>query len=160
MYPSLSLFADATYSNPNPRYSPPADHWLATWDAGGQLTWSPNDLFIGSAAGRDADAKARQLIAQRGEMRDGIDIEVQKAFEDAVRSDAAIAASDQELASATEAYRVARAVFLVGQLASSTLTGAEVELTRARVHVVNSRSDARIARARLSFALGRETKAP
>lgn len=160
MYPSLSLFADAIYSNPNPRYQPPADRWLATWDAGGQLTWSPNDLSIGSAAGRDADAKVRQLMAQRGELRDGIDVEVQKAFEDAVRSDAAIAASDQELASATEAYRVAHAVFLVGQLSSTTLTDVEVELTRARLHVVNSRSDARIARARLSFVLGRETKSP
>jgi outer membrane protein TolC len=160
MAPSLSLFADATYANPSPRYQPPADRWLTTWAAGALVTWSPNDLPLGSAAGREADAKTRQLLAHRGEMRDGIDLEVQRAFEDAVRSDAAIAAGDQELASATEAYRVAHAVFLVGQLSSTTLTDAEVELTRARLHVVDSRTDARISRARLSFALGRETRGP
>jgi outer membrane protein TolC len=160
IYPSLSLFADATYANPSPRFQPPAFKWLATWSAGAQATWSPNDIPLGVAAGRDADANVRQLSAQQGELRDAIDIEVQKAYQDAVRSDAAVAASDQELASAAEAYRVARAGFLVGRITSTTLTDAETELTRARLDVLNSRSDALIARARLSFAIGRATTAP
>jgi len=160
LYPNVSLSADGTYSNPNPRFQPPAAKWLATWSAGGQATWSPNDISIALSAGREADAKTRQVVAQRGELRDAIDVEVQKAYQDVVRNDTAIAASDRELASANEAYRVAHAGFLVGRITSTTLTDVVTELTRARLDVVNSRADARIARARLSFAVGRETKAP
>lgn len=158
MYPSVSAFADATYANPNARYIPAAGKWLATWDAGVVAIWSPNDVPLAAAAGGDADAKVRELVARRSELRDGIDVEVQKAYEDTVRSDVAIATSDDELASASEAYRAARAGLLAGRVTPTTLTDVETELTRARLDIVNARSDARIARARLLFATGRATR--
>jgi outer membrane protein TolC len=158
IYPSVSLFADGIDANPNPRYIPASNTWLGTWDAGVVATWSPNDVPLASAAGSDADAKARELAAHRGVLLDSINIEVQKAYEDTLRGDAAIGTSEEELTSATQAYRVAREGLLAGRVTPTTLTDVEIDLARARLDLVDARSDARIARARLSFATGRATR--
>lgn len=74
------------------------------------------------------------------------------------QADQSIVSSQQELASATEAYRVARDLFLNGKATSTTLTDAETELTRARLDLLNSRADARVSRVNLDHALGRDAK--
>jgi outer membrane protein TolC len=155
--PAVSLFADGIYANPNPRYFPPAPAWHATWDVGIQVSWSPSEAAVASAATREAEAGARQLVARHSDARDAIDLEVQRAYQDAVRSDAAIASSTEELASATEAYRAAGLGFRAGETTSAELSDVETELTRARFDLVNARCNARVARARLVYATGHET---
>jgi outer membrane protein TolC len=73
-------------------------------------------------------------------------------------ADFAIDSGRRELASATEAYRVARELFNDGRATSTTLTDAETELTRARLDMLNGYVDARTARVRLNHALGRDTE--
>ncbi|HEX4447589.1 MAG TPA: TolC family protein, partial [Polyangiaceae bacterium] len=66
--------------------------------------------------------------------------------------------STRQLASAEEAYRVQRELFINGRGTSTTLTDAESDLTRARLTLLNARADARIARIRLDHALGRDVR--
>ena len=129
-----------------------------TWDAGVQLTWAPNDVLTALAAGRSIDAQAAQIEAQKLTVRDGIELETTQGFQGALEADQALATAKRELASATEAYRVARELFNAGRSTSVTLTDAETELTRARLDELNAKTNARLSRVRLEHALGRDTK--
>jgi outer membrane protein TolC len=147
--PVLSGFGDYVYANPNERRFPPTSDWTATWDLGVRLTWSPNDVVVASATAREALARAASVRAQKGKLRDGIELEVTQAWLNARQADQAIITSQQELDSASEAYRVARHLFINGRATSTTLTDAETELTRSRLDLLNARADARIARVNL-----------
>jgi len=158
-FPVLSGFGDYVYANPNERRFPPTSDWTATWDLGVRLTWSPNDVVVASATAREALARAASVRAQKGKLRDGIELEVTQAWLNARQADQAIITSQQELDSASEAYRVARDLFINGRATSTTLTDAETELTRSRLDLLNARADARIARVNLDHAMGRDAHA-
>lgn len=157
-YPVVGAFADATYANPNPRIFPASNTWFPTWDMGVQATWSPNDILTAKAGGADAESRAEQLEASKGTVRDGIQIEVLQAWQKVQEADVALQSTKRELASATEAYRVARELFNNGRATSTTLTDSETELTRARLDALNASVDARVARVQLDHSLGRDTK--
>jgi outer membrane protein TolC len=159
-FPNLSAFGDAIYANPNPRYFPPTipSKFFPTWDVGAQLTWSPNDILINGASAANMDAHAADIEANKNVVRDSIEVEVTQMLQSVRLADFGIESSTRELASADEAYRVARELFNNGRGTSTTLTDAETDLTRARLDLLNSKADARIARIRLEHALGRDAK--
>jgi outer membrane protein TolC len=159
-WPNLSAFGDAIYANPNARYFPPPipSKFFPTWDLGAQLIWSPNDILINGASAANMDAHAADIEANKNVVRDSIDVEVTQMLESVRLADFGVESSTRELASADEAYRVARELFINGRGTSTTLTDAETDLTRARLDLLNSKADARIARIRLEHALGRDAK--
>ncbi len=157
-YPVVSAFADGTYGNPNPRLFPATQVWFGTWDVGAQVTWSPNDILTANGSAADAESRAAAILANRNIVRDGIEVEVTQSWQGVHEADFAIDASTRELASADEAYRVARELFNNGRGTSTTLTDAETDLTRARLDLLNARADARIARIRLDHSLGRDAR--
>src|SRR5690606_15028039 len=87
MYPSVAGFGDFIYANPNPRRFPQTPEWFPTWQVGAQITWSPNDILVGSAGGSDAEARAAALDAQKAAVRDGIDLEVTQAYQAVIEAD-------------------------------------------------------------------------
>jgi outer membrane protein TolC len=155
-YPNLSAFADGILGNPNPRYFPPTQDWFGTWDLGAQLTWSPNDVPLANGSASDAESRAAAVEANKNNVRDSIEIEVTQTLQAVREADFAIESSTRELASAEEAYRVARELFNNGRGTSTTLTDAETDLTRSRLDLLNAKADARVARVRLDHALGRD----
>ena len=158
-YPALSAFADAIYANPNPRYFPQTNLWFPTWDVGAQLTWSPNDLLVANGSVADADSRVASIEANKNVVRDNIEVEVTQDWQAVREADFSIETSQREVASAEEAYRVARELFNNGRGTSTTLNDAETDLTRARYDLLNARAEARIARVRLEHALGRDAHA-
>lgn len=159
-WPSVSAFADGIYANPNPRRFPQQNEWFPTWDVGAQLVWSPNDVLLANGATADIESRAAAIEAGAHALRDGIEVEVTQAWQAVREADFAIESSARELASAQEAYRVARELFNNGRGTSTTLTDAETELTRSRLDGLNAKVDARVARIRLDHALGRDAHAP
>lgn len=157
--PSLSAFGDLIYANPNQRKFPLTQEWFPTWQAGAQITWTPNSVITGLATGGALAAQAAELEADRSRVADGVQIEVVQAYQKVREADAAIASGKQQVTSATEALRVTRELFLNGRATSTTLTEAETQLTRARLEVLNAQADARVARVQLNHALGRDAKA-
>jgi outer membrane protein TolC len=157
-FPAVSAFGDAFYVNPNPRSIPPQAEWYPAYDLGLQAIWSPNDVLTAGGQAGDAEHRAAALDAQAQVTRDGIAVEVMDTFQKVREADFAFESTRRELASATEAYRVAHDLFNAGRGTSTTLTDAEGELTRARLDELNARVDARIARVRLEHALGRDTR--
>ncbi len=158
-YPVLSAFGDGIEGNPNPRQIPPQNSFLGTWDVGAQITWSPNDILVANGSAADAESRAAAIEANKNNVRDGIEVEVTQTMQSVHEADFSLDASKRELASAEEAYRVARELFNNGRGTSTTLTDAETDLTRARLDLLNAKADARIARIRLEHALGRDARA-
>jgi outer membrane protein len=156
--PVISGIADAIYANPNVRLVPPVQKWFPTWDLGVKITWSPNDTIVGAGNVNDLKAHARQLEAQRGTLRDNIEIEVTQAFQNVREFDVSLSSAKTELESAQEAYRVTRELFNNGRATSTTLTDSETELTRARLDLLTAQVNARTARVRLDHALGRDVR--
>jgi outer membrane protein TolC len=133
--------------------------WLGTWDVGAQLTWNATDALVASATGSNYDARASSIVANRNLTRDNIEVEVTQMLQGVHEADFSIASSTRELASAEEAYRVARELFNNGRATSTTLADAESDLTRARLDLLNAKVSARTARVRLEHALGRDAAA-
>jgi outer membrane protein TolC len=159
MWPSLSGFADGIEGNPNPRQFPPSQVWFGTWDVGAQLTWNATDALVASATSSTSDARAASIVANRNLTRDNIEVEVTQMLQGVNEADFSIQSSTRELASAEEAYRVARELFNNGRATSTTLADAESDLTRARLDLLNAKVAARTARVRLEHALGRDATA-
>jgi outer membrane protein TolC len=158
-YPALSAFADGIVANPNSRIFPPSNRWFPSWDVGAQVTWSPNDALVTGGAVTDAESKVASIEANRQVVRDNIDVEVVQSWQAVQEADFSLQTSARELASAQEAYRVARELFTNGRGTSTTLTDAERDLTNARFDLLNAKVAARIGRVKLEHALGRDTNA-
>jgi len=154
--PRLDAFGDAIYANPNQRIFPLENAFRATWDVGVQLTYSPNDIALAGASGKNLDARASSLISQREALEDGIRIEVTQARNALREAQATIESTAQGLAAAEEGYRVRRSLFRNGRATAVELTDAETDLTRSRLEAINARIDARIAKVRLEHAVGRD----
>lgn len=156
-YPSLSAFADGILANPNQRIFPQTQTWFGSWDVGAQVTWSPNDVVTTQGTVADAESKVAAIEANRQVVKDNIDVEVVQAWQAVQEADFSLQTSTRELASAQEAYRVARELFTNGRGTSTTLTDAERDLTSARFDLLNAKVAARIGRVKLDHALGRDT---
>lgn len=157
-YPSLSAFGEVLVANPNQRLFPPQQKWFPTWAAGAQLTWTTSDFLGAGPAAQDAEARANQLEAQKGQTRDGIELEIVQAYQSLLEADTAIETTQRQLASAMEGYRVAGELFNNGRGTGTTVVDAENALAAARFEHLNARVDARLARVRLDHALGRDVK--
>lgn len=156
IWPRLDAFANGTYANPNQRIVPPAAEWRFTWEAGVQLTWSPNEAFASGAAGSAVSSQAAQLEAQRAALLDGIRLQVLQSAQAVREAQVAIETTQRGLTAAEESYRVRRELFRNGRATTMELTDAEMELFRARLEALNARVDLRTANAQLEHALGRD----
>jgi outer membrane protein TolC len=155
-YPVLSAFADGIEGNPNLRYFPVTQTFNATWDLGLQATWAPNDILTANSGAADYEARANALEAQAQVTRENIEVEVTQDFQALRQAEFSLDSTRRELASATEAYRVARELFNNGRGTFTTLTDAEGELTRARIDALNAAVNVRLARVRLEHGAGRD----
>jgi outer membrane protein TolC len=72
-----------------------------------------------------------------------------------IAADAKVVATEKQLTSASEAYRVTRSLSANARATTSNVLDAETDFARARFAWVNARVDARVARARLDHAAGR-----
>jgi outer membrane protein TolC len=154
--PVLTAFGDVVAADPNQRFLPQKDSFETTWDVGLQLTFSPNEAAVAALAARAAAAKARATAAQAGALRDKLRVEVMQAVEAVREADFAVSSTARGLDAAEESYRVRRDLYSNGRATSIELTDAETDLTQARLNAVGARIDQRIARIRLTHALGRD----
>jgi outer membrane protein TolC len=156
--PRLDLLATALHANPNPRIFPQEDKFNTTWEAGAQLTWQLHDIPAAAARKEAALARSNVLAFERKATIDRIQIEVVSAEQSLEEAQLAIGTTSRGLRAAEESYRVRRLLFQNGRATSVELLDAETELTRARLDSLNAHIDARVARARLDYALGKDSR--
>jgi outer membrane protein TolC len=114
-----------------------------------------SDLPGSSARTRSAEAKSLAIDAEREALEDRIANEIFEAYQAAREADVAVRTTARGLAAAEESYRVRRILYQNGKATTVELLDAETELTRARLETVNAKIDARVARIRLDYAVGR-----
>lgn len=152
--PHLAVQAAAVYANPNQRIVPSVDEFRASWSVGAVLTWSPNDLLGANSDASAANAELAKAQADLAALEDGLRLEVTQAYENVVAARAAIEAARAGVAAAEESYRVRVERFRAGSAVTSDVLDSEAELSRARLDVINTAIDLRIANARLRRAVG------
>jgi outer membrane protein TolC len=157
-YPRFDALGQVSYDNPEQRIFPPRQDFKAGWAAGGQITWTLNDIGIGVTQGRQVDAKRAQIEAEKNKLADALRNEVAQAQQGVEDAEVAIETGTRALAAAEESYRVRRSLFQNGRAISVELSDAETELTRASLDLVNARVELRVARARLVHAIGRDVE--
>jgi outer membrane protein len=157
-YPRLGAFANAYYSNPNPRVFPQREEWRASWDAGVQLSWTPNGILSSQADTSALAAQQAELAAQRNALADGVRAEVMDAYQALKEAAVSVRSSERGLAAAEEAYRVRRLLFLNAHATSLEVTEEATKLLRARLEMINARVNLLTARVRLEHAVGRDVK--
>lgn len=153
--PRLDLFANAQYSNPNPRVFPARDEFEPSWDAGAQLTWTLSDVPAAAARVRSAEARTAANRSDRTLLVDRIRLEVLSARQAIEEARAALDSTARGLAAAEESYRTRHLLFQNGRATAVELIDAETDLTRARLEALGARIDGRAAEVRLAYATGR-----
>jgi outer membrane protein TolC len=157
--PRVDLQATGIFANPNQRFVPQQEKFNGSWDASIILSWTPTDIPNVNAQAAETAAKASQVEAQKGALRDGVRLEVTQAWNALKESDVALESTHAALLASEENYRVRRDLYRNGRATSVDLTDAETDLTRSRLEAVNARIDARIARVRVLHATGRDVPA-
>ncbi len=152
--PRLDLFANGYYANPNLRFLPPVDEWRATWDAGAQLTWTPNDWATSSERSNRTEAERGRIQAERDAMRDALCREVNEAQRAALDAQAGLASVAARLEASEEAYRARREMYSLGKGTLVELMNAETDLMLARLEWVEAHVAEHEAKARLEHAVG------
>ena len=158
LFPRLSVFAAAEYTNPNQRVFPQEDKFSFTWSAGAQLTWALNDALISKTTDRRLRGETNELRADREYLERGTRIQVLAAQQAVEIAQAALSTSQKGLAAAEEGYRVRRELLNAERATAVELVDAETDLTRARIASLNAKVDLRVAMTQLAHALGNDAK--
>ncbi len=153
--PRLDALGELLTANPNPRYQPAQDEFKTTWAVGVQLSWTPNDWATGDAQRNGLEAQANATRAQTQAAREGLRADLVASLRGVEQARSTISAAERGVVSAEAAYRVRRDQYRAGRAKNVELTDAETELTRARIDYIDALIDARIAKVRMDYALGR-----
>lgn len=154
-YPVLSIGGSAEEANPNQRYFGNTD-WKATWAAFASLSWTPNDTFSASKGIDQAKADLEATHADLRSLSDALRLEVAQAYNGYESAHIALDAARAGIAAAEESYRVRREQFRAGAAIAVDVIDAEAQLRQARLDLVNTLIDLRIAKARLDRAVEAE----
>jgi outer membrane protein TolC len=153
--PVIATAAGYDAARPNAKIFPREAAWKPSWDVSVNLTWS---LFDGGRVRAEmAEAAANQRAAEERlrEFDANVAVEVRQRLADLVSAEAAIAAAESGLRSATEARRVVAERFSAGVATNTDVIDAQVALLQAELDRTRALANAHLAVARLDRALGR-----
>jgi outer membrane protein TolC len=151
--PAVVIGGTAEEANPNQRIFGSYNEWKGTWAAQVALIWSPNDTFTNGDNVDVARADLAQTVADLDSLRDALRIEISQAFNGWAAAFASLEAARAGITSAEESYRVRREQFRAGAAIAVDVIDAETQLRSARLDLVNSLIDTRIAKARIDRAV-------
>ncbi len=154
MYPRLALSGTFDYAQPNPNVVPPQDRLDPSWRLGASLTWSPDEAWRAGLRAEEAQAERALTAADREQLRDRVRAEVIEAHAGYRSARAAITAAADAVRAAEEEYRARLAELRAGRAVSTEVLEADAGLSRARRALLDSVTEAKVARARLAHATG------
>jgi multidrug efflux pump subunit AcrB/outer membrane protein TolC len=154
-WPTLSVGANVEVGQPNSLYVPPnGDDVRTSWTAGAELSWSPDGTVRAQRERSRALADLDEIEAQREALRDGIRIEVARAWASHRAAFPRLEAARRQVAAATEAYDARRASWNQGVTSANEVLEAELDRNRARLALVDAGTALLRADTRLRHATG------
>jgi outer membrane protein TolC len=154
-YPVLSIGGTAEEANPNQRFFGNTQ-WKGSWAAYASLTWAPTDTLTASKAIDQARADLAATDADLRSLNDALRVEVTQAYNGYSSAHIALEAARAGIAAAEESYRVRREQFRAGAAIAVDVLDSEAQLRQARLDLVNTLIDMRVAKARLDRAVEAE----
>ncbi len=154
-FPSVYLFGNFYYSNPNQRIMPLEDKFNDTWDLGVSLKWNIWDW--GNRSAQTTEAEQRVLTAETAmeSVKEGIQLEVYKNYLQLKNEKEKVEVSRRSVNSAEENYRVTAEKYNEQLASSSELIDAEVYLLDAKVNLEKAIVDYKLAQVSLKKSIGR-----
>ncbi|RLB52542.1 MAG: hypothetical protein DRJ42_14570 [Deltaproteobacteria bacterium] len=152
-WPQIFIQAGIEYANPNQRVFPQTEHWNASWTVGAVMQYTLHQTLQGNQTLDRAEAHTDEARADLLALRDAVTIEVDQAYENFRASKTAIQAAGAGLQASEEAYRVRQEELAAGTAVARDLVDAEADLTNARINLVDSIIDLRVADAQLRRAV-------
>jgi len=155
-YPSVFIFGNAYYSNPNLRIQPPRNTFDATWDLGVQLSWDVWNWGNTSSQVTQAEQILLQNKLNYEQLKESIELEVNQNYLNVNYLKERIEVIKKTIEQSSENYRVTKEIYNV-QLATSTdLADAETSLFQSQINYTNALIDYKIALLKLYKAVGRK----
>jgi outer membrane protein len=152
--PHLVFVAGADYANPNQRVIPPEEEFIGSWEVGAALTWSPNDSVTAAYRSRAAEARRDAAEADLARLRDALRLQTIQAVEDQIASQSVMEAARERIVAAEASYQTRLLELNAGEAVMTAALDAQLEITQARLELINAAVDQRVAQARLQHALG------
>jgi outer membrane protein TolC len=153
--PQVAAVAGVEPARPNMRFIPRTDEWRTGWDVSVQMNWS---LWDGGRAQAEAAATVAEREAVGAEVREFdqvLGVELQRRVLDVVTTRAAIQASSEAVAAATEARRVVGERFTAGVATTTDILDAEVSQLEAELERNRLQASLRVGEAQLVRAVGK-----
>lgn len=141
-------------ARPNSRFFPLTEEWKAGWDASVNLSWLVFDSGR-AKANRAAGIAQADAIAHRVRDFDSlVAVDVRRRLLDIEAGRAALAASEEGVAAATEARRVVTERFQAGVATSTDVLDAELDQIEAELERLRLQAGQRLAEAALIRSIG------
>lgn len=154
-YPSVFLYGNYYYQNPNLRIQPPEDVFNSTWDLGVNLTWDVWNWGNTSAQVRQSEQTYVQGKLNYEQLKESIELEVNQNYLNAVYLAERIDVSRKAVEQAKDNYKVTKEKYDV-QLATSTdIVDAETSLFQTEINFTTAVVDYRIALIKLHKSIGK-----
>ncbi len=152
--PTVNAIGNGYYSNPNPRVFPSEAKFKATWDVGVGLSWNIMQLYTARAIVNDAKNQKEQLLQFTEQIKEGISMEVNAAYETLKVSLLKIDLAKRAIEQATENKRILDNRFGAQVALITDVLDADVFLLQAQTNLLNAQADAAIANYKLQRSLG------
>jgi outer membrane protein TolC len=152
--PAVAGIGTVEPARPNPIFVPRADDWKTSWSLGVNVNWAVWDGGRAQAQAAAETAQAEALRRQADDVEAGIAVEIRARLLDLDADRAALAASGEAVAAASEAHRVVAERFRAGVATSTEVLDAEVGLLEASLDQTRLAAAERLDEARLRHAIG------
>ena len=154
-WPIFALGANYYMYSPNPRIFPQTDVFKGTWDAGATLSWNLSNLITTGAFVKDAKATLSQNQLNYEMLNDNMRTEVFTNFSACKTLSEKLKLGDLSVQQAKENLRLLNSRFKNDMALLSDLLEAEFMLLQAKVNLLNTQIDSRVAYYKLIKSTGK-----
>lgn len=152
--PTVSLFGDFLYANPNQRYLPNQERWDNTWDVGVMISYDLFDWGITRNQVAQADARKSQAELAYEQALDGVELEVNQNYLALLQARERIAIANGGVEQASESARITQNRFHNGNATNTEVLDAEIALLQSKLNYTIATADYEIALARMQKSAG------
>ncbi len=152
--PTVSLFGDLLYANPNQRYLPNQERWDSTWDVGIMISYDLFDWGITRSQVAQADARKLQAELAFEQTLDGVELEVNQSYLALLQARERIAIANSGVEQAEESARITKNRFHNGHATNTDVLDAEIALLQSKLNFTVATADYEIALARMQRSAG------
>lgn len=155
-FPSLYLFGEYLYANPNQRIQPQKDQFDDTWAVGVSLNWDLWDWGNTSSKSKQAEQLKIQAESSLDLLNESIEIDVNQSYLNFLKSRDKIKVSQRAVAQAEENYRITQEKYDVQLATSSELVDAQTYLLEAKTNLNRALVEYELAKVKLDKSMGRK----